>query len=166
MFIIEDTNFLVSVLKSSDKYHNEAVETLELLMAEDITYVYPQIVLNETIFVLLRNGYSSEIIRKRINKLSMIPKVIIQNTDVLTTLRYNSRYYNSVPVSSNTEDISINGANDFIVACLALDYSALLISNDQRLLKSMSRANAICLDFTKKEQREKLRNILETNTVN
>ncbi len=66
MFIVEDTNFLISLLKSKDIFHDDAVSTLNILSSEDITYIYPTVVLQEAIFVLLRNGYSANVIRKRI----------------------------------------------------------------------------------------------------
>jgi predicted nucleic acid-binding protein len=121
MLVIEDTNFLVSALKTTDSFHKDAVETLKILTPSDIQYVYPQVVINETVFVLLRNGYPSDRIRERINNLSMLPKVIIQDTGILTLLRYASRYYNSIPISNDRGIESINGANDFIIACTALD---------------------------------------------
>lgn len=69
MLVIEDTNFLVSALKATDVFHSDAIKTLRFLTPFEIQYVYPQVVVNETIFVLLRSGYSSNRIRERINNL-------------------------------------------------------------------------------------------------
>lgn len=144
MFVIEDANFLISILKSTDIFHTQAVETLKILSGIEIEYVYPEVVLKETIFVLLRNGYNSNIIRTRINELSMIPKIIIQNTELLTMLRYGSRYYKTISISADIESTSINSTNDFIIACTAIDYNTTVISNDQRLLKVIERAGINC----------------------
>jgi predicted nucleic acid-binding protein len=162
MLVIEDTNFLVSALKSTDIFHNDAIKALKILSPFDVQYVYPQVVINETIFVLLRSGYNSDRIRERINNLSMLPKVIIQDTGILTLLRYASRYYQSIPISSDVSMNCVNSANDFIIACTAMDYNAIVISNDQRLITAMRDANISCYDFTKKEEREKLKKKLES----
>jgi hypothetical protein len=92
----------------------------------------------------------------------MLPKVIIQDTGILTLLRYASRYYDSIPISSNRGSECINGTNDFIIACLALDYNATVISNDDRLIKAAKDANIVCYNFTKEDDREMLERTLNT----
>lgn len=162
MFIVEDTNFLISLLKSKDIFHDDAVSTLNILSSEDITYIYPTVVLQEAIFVLLRNGYSTNIIRKRIHDISMLPKIIIQSTDGISMLRYASRYYKSISVSEDINSISITGTNDFNIACVALDYQAPIISNDKRLIKVASAAGIETINFTLKSHRERLKKITST----
>lgn len=163
MYVIEDANFLISVLKRTERFHSDAIDTLPILSNADVTYVYPQVVINETIFVLLRGGYRADTIRTRINKLSMIPRVIMQDTNPLTMLRYGSRYYNHISISDNVNQQSITGTNDFIIACCALDYNAVLISNDQRIIDVVKNAGIKCFDFTKESERVALKDFLQAS---
>lgn len=160
MFVVEDTNFLISLLKSKDIFHMEAISTLEILSSGDITYIFPSVVLQEAIFVLLRNGYNANIIRKRIYEISMLPKVIIHSIDNLSMLRYSSHYYKRISVSGDVNTGSITGTNDFNIACVALDYNALIVSNDKRLIKVANTANIETINFILKSDREKLKKLL------
>lgn len=78
-YVIEDASFIVSVLNPLDRFHKDAIETLKIIgkATYSVTYVLPEIALCETIFTLMKNGVHPEKIRNGINKLTMLPKVII-----------------------------------------------------------------------------------------
>lgn len=135
--VIEDANFLVSVLNTNDIFHQEAVDCKQNLLKCNLVFIYPDIVLKETIFTLLKAGFSIDLVRARINRLSMIPKVILQMNDILSILRFMSDNYNFLTKSLNGHK-TITKTNDYIIACNALDYNAKVISGDTQLLGSLN----------------------------
>lgn len=155
-YLIEDSSFLLSFLNPKDPFHNEALETYKILNnLNTVTLVFPEIVLSETSFTLMRIGTDPEKIRNIINKISMLPKVIIFNCDPLTSLRYVSRYYNKLTLSKNSR--SITKTNDYLIACATIDFDAKVISSDKQMLETLSLLCVKCFNFSKEEDRTKLK---------
>lgn len=154
MYIIEDTSFIVSVINSLDELHTEAFETLDILNSLDKPiYVFPSIVIAETVVTLVKSGIHPDTVREKINYLSMLRRVIIQSTDPITVLRYCSRYYNHL-IDSNPS--SIIRTNDYCIACAAIDYSAPVIASDKKMIRNLQRCHIPCYDFSSQSDRDKL----------
>lgn len=159
--VIEDTNFLVSVIDHGDKFRLQAELFLKLMLKHDIVYVFPEIVIKEACVVLMKAGYSNRYVRSRINNLSMIPKVIIQDNDILTTLRYTSKKYNQLFRRKTYGIRKITSTNDYIIACNAIDYNAIFIGGDSQVLSSLSAHGINCFNFHEEKDLDKLSEVLE-----
>ena len=156
-YLVEDSSFLLSLLNPKDPFHSAAILTLQILRdISSLTLVFPEIVIYETSFVLMRNGIAPEIIRTKINNLSMIPKVIIFNSDPLTALRYISRHYNQLTLSQNSRNIT--KTNDYLIACAAKDFDAIVLSSDNQMIETLNNLGVKCYNFSKEADRIKLKN--------
>lgn len=159
-YIVEDSSFLLSVLYSSDRFHDEGLEALGILsLFPDITLVFPEIVIHETSFMLMKLGIDPQLIREKVNDLSMLPKVIIFDMNPFTSLRYISRYYNELTLGQNRR--CITKTNDYLIGCAAIDFHAAVISSDAQMIDTLNSFQIECFDFSKSEQRKALKSKFE-----
>ena len=159
-YIVEDSSFLLSVLNPNDSLHNEAIETLEILSKfSNITLVFPEIVIHETSFTLMRLGVSPELIREKINELSMLRKVIIFDMNPFTSLRYISRYYNELTLAQRKRNIT--KTNDYLIGCSAIDFHAAVISSDSQMIEALNSFQIECFNFSEAESRKLLKEKFE-----
>jgi predicted nucleic acid-binding protein len=158
--LVEDSSFLISVLLLNDPNHSDAVETLGIISnKEHITTVFPEIVLCETAFTLMKLGVSPDSIRKKINDLTMFPKVILLNNNPLSALRYISRHYNALTQSQNSR--TITKTQDYLIACACKDVNGILISSDTQMIGAVSTIQSCqCINFTIQADRDNLKQIL------
>ena len=159
-YIVEDSSFLLSVLNPDDRFHDESLQTLEILTKfSNITLVFPEIVIHETSFSLMKLGLPPELIRGKINDLSMLPKVIIFDMNPFTSLRYISRYYNELTLGQNRRNIT--KTNDYLIGCAAIDFHAAVISSDTQMIEALNSFQIECFDFSKIESRNALKDKFE-----
>src|SRR3989344_2386254 len=136
-YIVEDSSYLLSVFNPDDRFHNEALETLGIITRfPNITLVFPEIVIHETSFSLMKLCLPPELIRGKINDLSMLPKVIIFDMNPFTSLRYISRYYNKLTLSQSQRNIT--KTNDYLIGCAAIDFNASVISSDLQMIDTLN----------------------------
>ncbi len=147
-YIIEDTSFLVSAINPADSFHDQALELMRMMIDHDITYIFPDVVMHETTFILMKGGMNDGFIREKINSLTMLPKVIIHHNDALTSVRYMSKQYNFL-VNHNRNGVSkVTKTNDYIISCNALDYNAIVITGDKQIVSCLHSNDVGCLDYT------------------
>lgn len=155
-FVIEDASFIVSVLNPLDTFHKDAIETLRIIdkASFETTYVLPEIALCETVFTLMKNGVNPEKIRNGINKLTMLPRVIIASAGIMTVLRYASRFLNILSLEQN--QMNITKTQDYLIACSSVDYGGLLLTSDKKMEKTVICKNLPCYNFSKVSARKQL----------
>ena len=161
-FLIEDSSFLISVLLDNDPLHAGATATLSSISGKDnITTVFPEIVLCETAFTLMKLGIDPDVIRAKINRLTMLPKVLILNNNPLSALRYISRHYNKLTLAAASR--TITKTQDYLIACACKDLNGTLISADSQMLAAVGSIQSCnCIDFSKQTGRNQLTQLLTT----
>jgi predicted nucleic acid-binding protein len=164
-FIIEDTSFLVSIIDPQDIFHKQALECLEILLKYKLTYVYPDIVLNEAAFIMMKSKLESRFIRKRITSLTLMPRVIIHNNDALTSIRYTSGRYNFLTKDNSTTAKHITKTNDYIISCNAIDYNAVVITGDKQIVNCLQNNGIACLDYTSPRASVDLSNMIGNSHI-
>lgn len=160
-YVVEDASFLISVLNPNDSLHPDAIKILKILnkSKNSITFVLPEIAVCETVFTLMKMGIDPGIIRQRINDLSMLPKVIIINNDIMTILRYASRFYNSLTLLK--QPASITKTHDYIIACTCKDFNGILLTGDDQIIRTFSSQGVDYCNFHELSSREQFKKKIE-----
>ncbi len=144
-YIIFDSSYLVSLLDSYSPPHKQALVTFTILLERSDTLVYllPDIVINESIVTLVKNGYATEKIKERMLYLTMRPKTIINSSDIISSFRRLDSNYTRLlkepilPSKNRIVPKKITKTNDYIIACTALDYDAVVIGSDKQMLECL-----------------------------
>jgi hypothetical protein len=133
-YIVEDSSFVIDLLNSRGCFHQQAVEAFKLMYSvRTRKMIVPSTVFYETMFVLLKQGASLELIRERLLKMMMVDNIIgfpIVETQVGRMAKYTKELIDSQPETEKTR------ANDLMIITIAMSQeNSCLITADKGIKK-------------------------------
>lgn len=143
--ILLDASFLVALIDTNQLTHDKALEALWSFSEAPFCIILPQIVIYETTFNLIRLGQRLDNIQERILKISRVRHSRIIPTDSINMFRFCSSYYHELVLGKNHK---ITKTNDYIIACIAKDFDALVVTGDRQMQKCLEANGITCKDFT------------------
>ena len=127
-YLIEDSSFIVSLLNSDDPLHGDAYNIfVSILRTDKLTVIIPSIVLEEVLFVLLRNGISSTLVVNKLQRMLKIKRIEIYSIEKnLFNLVENFKKILALPYSFKANDSSI-------VSCAMKYQNSYLLTSDVKM---------------------------------
>lgn len=153
MRVLQDSSFLVSFINSADVNHEAAVESVAIISKYKVELVFSHVVLNETLFTLVKSGLKADLVRASLNELVNIESAILTTADLFSTPEYFS--YNYVSMLSGIDNQNgISKTNDYIIVCQARANSAFIISSDKQMVTTLNTAGQAAFNFTSEVDRD------------
>src|SRR3989339_1720240 len=132
-FILMDSNFIVATIDKNDAFHKNAVYMFnEIIKHEErIKIIIPPLGLYEFIVTLKRKGFSNTTINNQVMKLICLDYVIVASITDISAFKHCK---SSLIASSQSSSLR---TNDFLIVSLAIDYQALILTFDQKVINKI-----------------------------
>jgi len=145
-FIVEDSSFVIGIIDKNDFFHSKAIGIL-LKLSEfnsNLIILIPQIVIYETIITLVRKGINKDRVEESIKKLLFLDN--IRCIDVTESSLF--RFCKNI---KNNSGFHLLKTSDFLIASIAKDFSAKIITFDLQMRNSIksSYSDIFCCDTIK-----------------
>jgi len=145
-FIVEDSSFTISIIDSSDFFHQKAIDILIKLNKFNLNtlILIPQIVIYETVVTLVRKGIDKNKVEESIRKLLFLENV--RCVDITESSLF--RFCKNI---KNISGFNLLKTSDFLIASIAKDFSAKIITFDAQMRNSIktSYSDIFCCDNIK-----------------
>lgn len=131
-FIVEDSSFTISIIDNSDFFHQKAIDILVKLNKFNLNtlILIPQIVIYETVVTLVRKGIDKNKVEESIRKLLFLENV--RCVDITESSLF--RFCKNI---KNISGFNLLKTSDFLIASIAKDFSAKIITFDAQMRNSI-----------------------------
>lgn len=145
-FIVEDSSFVIAIIDKNDYFHSKAIDILIKLSEfnSKLIILIPQIVIYETVITLVRKGINKDKVEESIKKL-----LFLDNTRCIDVTE--SSLFRFCKNIKNNSGFHLLKTSDFLIASIAKDFSAKIITFDLQMRNSIktSYGDIFCCDTIK-----------------
>lgn len=134
-FIVEDSSFVISVIDRNDTFHKDALFIYQELKKyhDDILILIPSIVFFESVITLVKKGVDRGKVENSLWKFLHIKNV--RNIGLVETTAF--RFCRNM---QNKRGFTKLRTNDFLIASVAMDYSAQIITFDVKMRNRLKKS--------------------------
>lgn len=131
-FIVEDSSFVIAIIDLNDEFHKKAVTILEKIngFKDKVIILLPEIVIFETVITLIRKGIKKDDIELSLKNLFYIDNIRCISIPESSLFRFCKNVRGNAGFSSLK-------TSDYLIASIAKDYSAAIITFDLQMRKNL-----------------------------
>lgn len=136
-YIVLDSSVLISAMAKNDGFHRDSVNVFNEVSNRQSTIqiLLPPLAMYETIAVLRRKGVSVTTLQERISKLTMLDFVTTIGLTEFTIFKH------AGTILSPNSQASALRTNDLLIASLAIEFEAAIVTFDEKLWRKLSQVH-------------------------